>query len=51
MRELGLVFSFFCLWPLLLIIFGYWLGKGAPGWPWKMVRRDKVKTYSAYEEE
>lgn len=41
--EILLMLGFFCLGPLLLIAFGYWLGAGAPGWPWSVVRRDSPR--------
>lgn len=37
--EIFLAFSFFCFGPFVLIGFGYWLGRGAPGWPWAVIRR------------
>lgn len=40
--EYLLMFSFFCLLPMALIVFGFWLGKGAPGWPWALVERDRA---------
>jgi hypothetical protein len=38
--EFILIIGTFCIVPLLLISFGYWLGLGAPGWPWAVVKRD-----------
>jgi len=38
--EILLITGFFCFGPLFLIAFGYWLGKGSPGWPWAVIRRD-----------
>ncbi|NJN99271.1 MAG: hypothetical protein HC875_36845, partial [Anaerolineales bacterium] len=37
--EIFLAFSFFCFGPFVLVGFGYWLGRGAPGWPWAVIRR------------
>lgn len=38
--EILAVIGIMCFIPLLLVAFGYWLGRGAPGWPWAVVRRD-----------
>lgn len=38
--EILAVIGIMCFVPLLLVAFGYWLGRGAPGWPWAVVRRD-----------
>jgi hypothetical protein len=38
--EILWMFGFFCLAPLAFVAFGYWLGAGAPGWPWALVKRD-----------
>ncbi len=32
--EILAVIGIMCFVPLLLVAFGYWLGSGAPGWPW-----------------
>lgn len=29
-----------CFVPFGILVFGYWLGRGAPGWPWALVRRE-----------
>jgi len=40
MEQFAFITGFFCLGPLALVAFGFWLGKGAPGFPWKLTRRD-----------
>lgn len=47
--EIVLFVGFFCLGPLVLMAFGFWLGRGAPGFPVKLVRRDQPIAY--YEDE
>ena len=49
--EIFLAFTFFCFGPFLLIGFGYWLGRGAPGWPWAVVRRGPGSVGHPYYEE
>ena len=41
---------FFCVVPLLLIFFGVWIGRGAPGIPYKLVKRD-APAADYYDEE
>ena len=38
--EIALFVGFFCLAPLVLLTLGFWLGRGAPGFPLKVVKRD-----------
>ncbi len=47
--ETLFIVGFFCIVPLLLFSFGVWVGKGAPGWPWKVVRRDEADIYEGEE--
>lgn len=44
--EFTAVIGIMCIVPLLLVAFGYWLGRGSPGWPWALVRRDGENVYT-----
>jgi len=34
-----------CLSPALLVGFGFWAGRGFPGWPWKIAKRARAAQY------
>lgn len=42
-----------CLLPLALcglpLVAGYWLGRGAPGWPWVLAPREEIRRYGEEE--
>jgi len=42
MESVAIVFTVFCVAPMLLIAFGYWLGKGMPGSPVVIMRREDI---------
>ncbi len=37
--EILTALTVMCFVPFGILVFGYWLGRGAPGWPWALVRR------------
>jgi hypothetical protein len=39
MGQFSAFVGFFCVGPIILMAFGFWLGRGAPGFPWKLARR------------
>lgn len=38
--EIITALTVMCFVPFGILVFGYWLGRGAPGWPWALVRRE-----------
>lgn len=38
--EILTAVTIMCFVPFGILVFGYWLGRGAPGWPWALVRRE-----------
>ena len=46
MGSVAIVFGVFCVAPMLLIAFGYWLGKGMPGSPIVIARREVLEQRS-----
>lgn len=45
--EIFITLLFFCFGPLAIFLFGVWVGRGAPGWPWRVVRRDAARSHQA----
>ena len=37
--EIAFAIGIFCIGPLVFFTLGVWIGRGAPGWPWKLTRR------------
>jgi len=37
--EIAFAVGIFCIGPLVFFTLGVWIGRGAPGWPWKLTRR------------
>jgi hypothetical protein len=46
--EILAVLTILCFAPFAILVFGYWLGRGAPGWPWALVRREPEQPGGAY---
>lgn len=44
--EILAVLTIMCFAPFAILVFGYWLGRGAPGWPWALVRREPEQPVS-----
>lgn len=42
--EIFLALLIFCVGPFVIFAFGVWVGRGAPGWPWRVVRRDVARS-------
>lgn len=45
--EILAVLTIMCFAPFAILVFGYWLGRGAPGWPWALVRREPEQPVSS----